>query len=309
MMKKPTLRDVAREACVSVATASYVLNNVSNQTIQEETRKRVHEAAAKLGYVQNLTARALSIGKTNVLGVLLTGDDSDLISRLISYGKFIDQLEQISLERQYRLMFARIDPRRPNLDIILERKLDGVFVIDASEQSFHAVAGNFSFGSPVVLVDGMLSDPLFRCVVYDAGQLFAIVRTMCGGEPYAIVHERYYNRSATERLHRESGVPGERIWCATRDIDALREFARRQRGRPLLVMNEFLALHLLEFVPPADMIVACTSECPEFLPSGVKRIVAKDGKAKIASELMHMLLKDPYAAGLGGILSFEAGLD
>lgn len=71
-------------------------------------------------------------------------------------------------------------------------------------------------------------------------------------------------------------------------------------------MNEFLALHLLNFVHPADMIVVCTSDCPDFLPGGLKRIVAKEGKAKIASELMHALLDDPFAPGSDGILTYEA---
>ncbi|MCL6444397.1 MAG: LacI family transcriptional regulator [Alicyclobacillus sp.] len=45
---KASLRDVAREACVSIATASMALNNKPG--VSQETRIRVEEAAARLGY-------------------------------------------------------------------------------------------------------------------------------------------------------------------------------------------------------------------------------------------------------------------
>jgi len=304
MTKKVTLKDVAREAGVSVATASYVLNDVPNQTIPEDTRERVRDAAARLSYVRNFNARALSVGRTNVLGLLLVEDDADLITKHISYGKFIDQLERYCARQRYRLMVARIDPREPDFDIIQERKLDGVFIVGASERSFHAVAGRFPFGSPVVLVDGMIDDPLFRSVVHDAAQLAGIANDWCG-EPYALVHEHSHNRTVTEWLHRESGLSPDRICAVTRDIGALRAFAERHRGRPMLVLNEFLALRLMHDFDPGDMLVACTSGCPEFLPTGVRRILLRDEKAAAAAELMHGLLHAPFAAERNVTLAFE----
>ena len=304
MTKKATLKDVAREAGVSAATASYVLNDVANQTIPEDTRKRVHDAAARLNYVRNLNARALSVGRTNVLGVLLVEDDTDPVTKLISYGKFIDRLERHSAGLRYRLMVARIDPREPDFDIIHERKLDGVFIVGASESSFHAVAGKFPFGSPVVLVDGMIDDPLFRSVVHDAAQLTGIAGDLCGGD-YVLVHEHSHNRSVTEWLYRESGLAPDRICAVTRDTDAFRAFAERHRGRPMLVLNEFLALRLMHDADPANLLVACTSGCPEFLPGGVKKIVLQEEKAAAASKLMHSLLNAPFAAERNVVLAFE----
>ncbi len=61
-----TIRDVAREAGVSIATVSYVLNNTKH--VSEETRRRVLEAARKLGYRPSNIARGLRARRSHALG-------------------------------------------------------------------------------------------------------------------------------------------------------------------------------------------------------------------------------------------------
>ena len=61
-----TSADVAAEAGVSRATVSYVLNGIHGR-ISEQTRLRVHDAAARLGYVPNAMASALRAGRTEIV--------------------------------------------------------------------------------------------------------------------------------------------------------------------------------------------------------------------------------------------------
>src|SRR3712207_4059041 len=69
--RRVTSADVAREAGVSRATVSYVLNDTPHQTIPEATRHRVLEAAARLGYTPSAAATALRRGRSDVvLGLL-----------------------------------------------------------------------------------------------------------------------------------------------------------------------------------------------------------------------------------------------
>jgi len=76
---KPTIRDVAESAGVSLTTVSYVLSGRpgGNTRISQPTQDRVHAAAQELGYVPNRAARGMRRGRTDVVAVAITDlDDS-----------------------------------------------------------------------------------------------------------------------------------------------------------------------------------------------------------------------------------------
>jgi LacI family transcriptional regulator len=65
-----TLTDVAREAGVSLATASRAINGSTRQ-VGEELRERVLAAAHRLNYAANTQAQAVARGQTNIVGLLV----------------------------------------------------------------------------------------------------------------------------------------------------------------------------------------------------------------------------------------------
>lgn len=64
-----TIKDVAKEAGVSVATVSRVLNQ--NGYVQENTRKMVEAAIKKLNYLPNEVARSLYFQKSKLIGLII----------------------------------------------------------------------------------------------------------------------------------------------------------------------------------------------------------------------------------------------
>jgi DNA-binding LacI/PurR family transcriptional regulator len=68
--KSVTIRDVARQAGVSVATASRVLNGID--VVRPETRDRILSVMAELGYSPSPAARRLSLGRTLTIGVIVS---------------------------------------------------------------------------------------------------------------------------------------------------------------------------------------------------------------------------------------------
>jgi DNA-binding LacI/PurR family transcriptional regulator len=70
-LRRVTSADVARLAGVSRATVSYVLNETPGQTISADTRGRVLDAAARLGYAPSAAARTLRTGRSDVVLCLL----------------------------------------------------------------------------------------------------------------------------------------------------------------------------------------------------------------------------------------------
>ena len=66
-VRRPTSADVARQAGVSRATVSYVLNNVPHQSIPDTTRRRVLAAAEELDYTPHAAARTLRAGESRLV--------------------------------------------------------------------------------------------------------------------------------------------------------------------------------------------------------------------------------------------------
>ena len=82
----PTLAEVAAAAGVSRSTASRALND--SPRISEETKKRVRAAAKKVNFVPNARGRALAVGRTEIIAVLVTEPLSELFSNP-TYSEFM----------------------------------------------------------------------------------------------------------------------------------------------------------------------------------------------------------------------------
>ncbi len=75
LRRRVTTSDIAREAGVSRATVSYVLNETPNSGIPEDTALRIRATAQRLGYIPSSAARMLRSGRSNlVLGILPSWD-------------------------------------------------------------------------------------------------------------------------------------------------------------------------------------------------------------------------------------------
>lgn len=70
-MPSVTLSDVAREAGVSLATASRAINGSANRTVRPELQERVLAAAGRLGYSPDANAQAMARGRTTMLGLIV----------------------------------------------------------------------------------------------------------------------------------------------------------------------------------------------------------------------------------------------
>lgn len=72
-MDMVTLQDIARAAGVSVATASWAINDDPKARIPQATRDRVRRVASELGYRRNALARGLARGHSDLIGFISDG--------------------------------------------------------------------------------------------------------------------------------------------------------------------------------------------------------------------------------------------
>jgi DNA-binding LacI/PurR family transcriptional regulator len=117
-----SIKDVAREAGVSTATVSHVINNTRH--VSEEVRARVLEAIKRCDYYPNAQARSLASGRNHTLGLLI----SDIANPF--FPELVKSIETAAFERGYDVVLANTNyeaGRTSNyVRRLIERKVAGV---------------------------------------------------------------------------------------------------------------------------------------------------------------------------------------
>ncbi|WP_410772169.1 LacI family DNA-binding transcriptional regulator [Fontibacillus sp. BL9] len=276
-MKKATMKDVAREANVSVATVSYILNKVNNQTITDETRCRVLDAANKLNYIPSLTARSLVKGKSGMLALLFNRSKQDGYWRQLYYGMLTERTEAICKREGYHLIVLGMDAEQPKLDIVQQREVDGVILVDVKKEVFRDISVHFNIGVPLVLLDSYIEDPLFHKVVFDYRKAFALWKERTGRNSghYFLVMESFNNDTLMKEIMEAANLDSDSIFILSADnASDLPGFLAKQEGNSGAVINEFVGMHVVNAAQgiALQLTVFCTSGLPELLPADISTL-------------------------------------
>lgn len=103
----PTIRDVAREAGVSIATVSYVLND--SGAVSDATRRRVLQTVEKLGYRPSVIAKGLKARESRMIGYSWQPMPPDQFNPILE--KFLHSMaEAAELHGYHVLTFPRLEP-------------------------------------------------------------------------------------------------------------------------------------------------------------------------------------------------------
>jgi len=273
------IKQVAREAGVSTATVSRVLNGTGYAS--EEARKRVMEAIERLNYRPSAIARSLKQDKTYTIGILVP-DISNPYFMQISKG-----IEDVVHGEGYHLIFASTDEHPDKeahlLNLFSEQRAD-VVVLAASFATERQLAQMVKSGIHVILVDRRLpdvsleldmflednaaaSEQLTECLIRDGHERIAVIH---GGTRISTSKERLdgYRRAMAAR-----GLPvDERLLFDGRFSEeggkrAVLEWMNlKERPTAILALNNAMAFGaLLQLVEsgvsiPDDMAVASFGE-------------------------------------------------
>ncbi len=153
-----TIYDVAREANVSMATVSRVVNN--NPNVKPQTRKKVFEAIERLGYRPNAVARGLASKKTTTVGVVIPDISNTM------YSEVVRGIEDIANMYHYNIILSNSDKKKEKelrvINTLLEKQVDGILFIGSVVTNEHLEA--FRNSVPIVL-----------CATTDSNQLMPSV--------------------------------------------------------------------------------------------------------------------------------------
>lgn len=159
-MKNVSMREVADMAGVSTATVSHVINNT--RFVAEETRQRVLDCIAQLGYNPNTMARIFKTGKKNLIGFIAP----DIANTFFSC--IIEGIEDVIGEKGYRLIVSNTketqEREADSIRVLANGIVDGIIIastMDSYNQLINLVPDNI----PLVFIDRTLPDCPFDSII------------------------------------------------------------------------------------------------------------------------------------------------
>jgi LacI family transcriptional regulator len=156
--------DVARHAGVSQTTVSFVLNNENPPNIPEETRQRVLDAIAELGYRPNALAQSLRMKRSGIFGFV-----TDEIAITPHAGKIFEGAQDVAWENGKILILvntkAKRDFEKTAIDLLLGRQVEGIIYATMYHRPVKLPTALQEI--PTVLLDCFVEDRQMPSVVPD----------------------------------------------------------------------------------------------------------------------------------------------
>ena len=169
---KVTISDVAKLAGVSTATVSHTINNT--RYVSGETKEKVYQAIAELGYTPDASARSFRTGKKKTIGFIVP----DISNKF--FATMIESVENQLSAHGYHLIIANtkedMDREETNIRLLTAGLVDGLLVASTMDD-FERFDELIPAGFPVVLVDRVFDGQKYSSVSVSNFQ--PIYRSVC----------------------------------------------------------------------------------------------------------------------------------
>jgi LacI family transcriptional regulator len=299
-MKRPTQKDVAHRAGVSRSTVSYVLNDQIELKIpiSAETRQRVLQAIAELGYEPDARAQALRLGHTRIVGVIIPVIHNPFFWQILSgitdalqeagYSLHLshfplDEKQESSTIRELTrervdgfILLAAVKYLLPRLTEYLRKAGRPVVEVTATRAEFDHVVHGYSDGTRALM------QHLFELGHRRIGFIYGVDQEIQGFDRLNIyrqmLRDNEMSDSAAYEVH--CGVTLEDAYQAAHAL-----LQRPDRPTALLVINDMLAIAVmraagdLDLRIPGDLSVAAFDDIP-FSSYTMPRLTTVSGKAE-----------------------------
>ncbi len=311
-MKRPTQKDVAQRAGVSRSTVSYVLNDQTQLKIpiSEETRQRVMDAIAEIGYEPDARAQSLRGGHTKIIGVIIPVIQNPFFWQTLSgisealkeagYSLHLSHNPQTSqqgaymvseLARQHMdgyILLVAVKYLLPELTNYLRKAGQPVVEITATEAEFDHVVHGYSSGTRAVMAH------LLELGHRRIGFIYGVTQEVQG-----------YDRLLPYRqVLQEAGLDTFEVRCGDQMKDAYQAaytlLNRPDRPTATLVINDMLAIAVMRaasdlgLAVPGDLSVAGFDDI-EFSSYVVPSLTTVSGKAEDSGRDAVRLLLNRFA--------------
>ncbi|WP_105617345.1 LacI family DNA-binding transcriptional regulator [Vallitalea okinawensis] len=161
----PTIKDVAKQAGVSVTTVSRVLNN--RGYLSDDVKSKVHKAMEEINYQPNEIARSLFRKKSNIIGLIVPSASHPFFAALTNL------TEAYAFEKGYKVMLCNsnldLKKEKEYIEMLKRSQVDGIIMgshtLDVDDYK--------ALKLPIVTLDRRIDEqiPFVSCDNYQGGQL------------------------------------------------------------------------------------------------------------------------------------------
>lgn len=193
--------DIAREAGVSIATISRVING--KDVVSQKTREKVEEILKKYNYTPNEIARGLVMNSIRTVGVM-TIDIRDVYYANVAY-----TVEQELSRHGYNVILCNTGEDTKEkikyMKTLMQKKVDGIILVGSvfKDASLDSYISDIAEKVPVVMINGYVdSKNVYSVICDDAYGISAVVDYLAGKGRRALVYlqdtDTYSSRSKVE---------------------------------------------------------------------------------------------------------------
>lgn len=287
--QKVTMKDIAKELNISLATVSYVLNHSEKEKISHDTRIKVLETAKKLGYVPNQAVKSHAKSRSNLIGIIV-----NLSNSASSYIKH--QSLDLASELQKQIYKAGFDTilsiayELEDIEIKYKHTLEAAFIIDINETSLKKITKHYYV--PLIFLDCDFEEGLFYKILPDYKAIIQEAKKKLDEpNPFlvmdSIINERVRNH-ITENFLKEDVF-------LYRNTSNLKEFLSQKINRKGIILGDLLAVQVERYIDNNNIVVLSSTNAKDLLLADTRRItVSNQRKAEVAIDVLNKLINLDY---------------
>lgn len=271
--KTVTIGDIAKEAGVSKATVSYIINNRQDVKISDETRKKVLQICNLRQYTPSPIARALISADSstdNVIGIYFN-QRAYTFYRNAETLDLICKLQNCLFEHNYRTQI--LSPIESG-SIHIQENIDGILCIDLTEEQFYTLKE--SYYVPIVAIDMTIKDSLFYKSYNDFNAIIQYAKEKLQTSHLIFITSKYQNQPYMNKLKR--ALTNDTLYVVQTYTDLIK-FLLQHPDESIVFSDVSLSAFCLSYINPHKTAVLCYDKdillpseqlTPIYLPSDLK---------------------------------------
>lgn len=283
---KVTMRDIAKECNVSVATVSYVLNHNDKVKISHDTFLNVTGAATRLHYVPS-PYYADNVGrKTNLVGIFINLKEHNTQGKLMLYHALAAELAEKLSNIKFDTVLIPTKNLSEDVSVISKRNFDAVFMIDVDNETVKKVTHDYFI--PIIFLYCDVDDSLFYKICPDYNSIIKNAKDILKCEHPYIIMEDIFSQNLKSEITKYFDAHDVFINNPKSDLKLFLKSHINSKG---IVLGDGLAIEIGNYISSDDYVAVLNLDSSDMLPQQTRKLYIRNGKiADAAIEILTKML-------------------